>query len=185
MGRIEGALTLLVRRAQKVHLDGRGGPEPLERAAYAILGMLNDEGPMRAAELAGRFHLDASTVSRQIATLVDRGLVVREPDAEDRRAFWLLGTPGGREALEATRAARRRIVRDVLEAWSLQDRAAFASLLEQFNAGLDSQAAGTDGFAGRMRPDTARPREPRQMPTAPAPGSQSRAADHERDAESR
>lgn len=184
LGRIERALTLLVRRAEKVDLHAQGASEPLERTAYAFLGMLNDEGPMRAAELAGRFHLDASTVSRQISTLVDRGLVVREP-AEDRRALWLLPTPGGREALAATRAARRRVVRDLLDGSSPQDLAAFASFLEQLNAGMDCQAAGTGGFAEQVRPDMAARGEPRRMPTAPARVPQARTADHTRDAESR
>lgn len=71
---IEQELTLLVRRAQKVHL--RGGPteQVVERAAYGILAWLHDTGPLRSSELAAHFHLDASTISRQVAALEQAGL---------------------------------------------------------------------------------------------------------------
>lgn len=141
--RIERELTLLVRRAQKVHLHTEAAAEPLERAAYGILGVVNDEGPLRAGTLAGRFRLDPSTVSRQAASLVAAGLMVREPDPDDGRACRFALTEHGRDALEATRAARRRVMRQLLGAWRLEDRDAFASLLERFNAGLDSELAST------------------------------------------
>jgi DNA-binding MarR family transcriptional regulator len=135
--RIERELTLLVRRAQKVHLHTEAPAEPLDRAAYSILGILHDEGPLRSAALAERFHLDASTVSRQVAGLVQAGLVGKEMDPADRRAWRLRLTRHGEQAFEATRSARRRILRDILGSWSAQDCALFAGLLEQFNAGLE------------------------------------------------
>lgn len=134
---IEQELTLLVRRAQKVHL--RGGPteQVVERAAYGILAWLHDTGPLRPSELAAHFHLDASTISRQVASLEQAGLVTREPDAEDRRALRLRLTEGGQKVLSTTRAERRGVVRSLLESWSPEDLANFASLLAAFNAGLD------------------------------------------------
>lgn len=147
MERIERELTLLVRRAQKVHLRGPLPVEPLERAEYAILGVLHDQGPLRAGALAGRFLLDASTVSRQVATLVAAGLIVREADPEDGRACRLRLTDRGEESLASTREARRGVVRDLLGSWSEQDRAAFASLLERFNAGLDTSRLIAAGVA--------------------------------------
>ncbi|SDP17817.1 DNA-binding transcriptional regulator, MarR family [Pedococcus dokdonensis] len=139
--RIERELTLLVRRAQKVHLHTDVSTEPLERAAYAILGVVNDEGPLRAGTLAGRFRIDPSTVSRQAASLVAAGLMLREPDPDDGRACRFALTEHGRDALEATRAVRRRVMRQLLGAWPQEDRDAFASLLERFNAGLNSELA--------------------------------------------
>jgi DNA-binding MarR family transcriptional regulator len=152
--RIERELTLLVRRAQKVHLRSEAPAEALDRAAYSILGTLHDEGPLRCGALADRFQLDASTVSRQVAGLVQAGLVVKEVEADDRRAWRLRLTRHGEDSLEATRSARRRIVRELLGSWSPQDRAVFAGLLEQFNAGLETGLAGSAPAYDRDRPVT-------------------------------
>ncbi|KGN41847.1 MarR family winged helix-turn-helix transcriptional regulator [Knoellia aerolata] len=134
---IEQELTLLVRRAEKVHL--RGGPteQVVERAAYGILAWLHDTSPLRSSELAAHFHLDASTISRQVAALEQAGLVTREPDADDRRALQLRLTERGLKVLSTTRAERRGVVRELLRSWSPEDLARFASLLAAFNAGLD------------------------------------------------
>ncbi len=139
---IEQELTLLVRRAQKVHL--RGGPteQVVERAAYGILAWLHDAGPLRPSELAAHFHLDASTISRQVGSLEQAGLVTRAPDAEDRRALRLRLTEHGQKVLSTTRAERRAVVRSLLRSWSPQDLASFASLLAAFNAGLDEHLTG-------------------------------------------
>ena len=136
--RIEQELTLLVRRAQKVHLRGVPAEHVVERAAYGILAWLNDAGPLRPGALAAHFHLDASTISRQVASLEQAGLVTREPDTEDRRACRLKLTEHGRGVLSTTRAERRGVVRDLLHSWSAVDLANFASLLAAFNAGLDN-----------------------------------------------
>lgn len=135
---IEQELTLLVRRAQKVHL--RGGPTEhvVERAAYAILAMLHDTGPSRPGALAAHFHLDASTISRQVASLEQAGLITREPDAADRRACRLRLTDQGQSVLTTTRGERRGVVRELLQSWSPEDLASFASLLGAFNTGLDN-----------------------------------------------
>ncbi len=146
---IEQELTLLVRRAQKVHL--RGGPteQVVERAAYGILAWLHDTGPLRSSELAAHFHLDASTISRQVAALEQAGLVTREPDPDDRRALRLRLTEHGRGVLKKTRAERRGVVRELLRSWSPEDLASFASLLEAFNAGLDEHLTGDPNTAER------------------------------------
>lgn len=141
VGAIEQELTLLVRRAQKVHLRGGPADHVVERAGYGILARLHDVGPSRPGELAAHFHLDASTISRQVASLEQAGLVGREPDAEDRRACRLRLTDHGRRVLTTTRAERRSVVRDLLQSWSAADLANFASRLAAFNADLGSQMA--------------------------------------------
>ena len=110
----------------------------VERAAYGILAWLHDAGPLRPSALATHFHLDASTISRQVASLEQAGLIAREPDPEDRRACRLRLTEHGREVLTTTRTERRGVVRTLLESWSPEDLATFASLLAAFNAGLDN-----------------------------------------------
>ncbi|MDP3953128.1 MarR family winged helix-turn-helix transcriptional regulator [Microbacterium sp.] len=139
--RIEQELTLLVRRAQKVHLRGGPAEHVVERAAYGILAWLHDTGPLRPSALAAHFHLDASTISRQVASLEQAGLITREPDAEDRRACRLRLTEHGQSVLTTTRAERRGVVRELLQSWSPGDLATFGSLLAAFNEGLDHHLA--------------------------------------------
>lgn len=134
--RVERELTLLVRRAQKVHLQADGTPHALDRAAYGILGRLFDDGPMRLSSLATVFGLDRSTVTRQVQSLEHTGLVARAADPDDGRACLLQLTETGRDALERTRALRRTVINDLLAGWAPADRAAFADLLERFNRDL-------------------------------------------------
>ena len=148
---IEQELTLLVRRAQKVHLRGGPAEHVVERAGYGILARLHDVGPSRPGELAAHFQVDASTISRQVASLEQAGLVHREPDAEDGRACRLRLTEHGRRVLTTTRAERRGVVRDLLESWSAEDLANFASLLAAFNAGLGTQVAPDPHAAEKRR----------------------------------
>lgn len=137
--RVERELTRLVRRAQRVHLHTEGPVQPLERSAYTILGFLHDEGPMRNAALAALLHLDASTVSRQVAALQRAGLIAREVDPDDGRACRLRLTPGGQRAVASTRLARRSALRELIGSWPEGDQQALAVLLERLNAGLDAK----------------------------------------------
>ena len=133
----------------RMHVQPRAATEPVEGPAYAILGTLHDHGPVRTGALAERLHVDASTVSRQIAGLVDGGLITREADPADGRACRLRVTPRGEDALARARQGRRRAVRALLESWTEQDQATFAALLEHFNAGLDARPDGAAVPAGR------------------------------------
>ena len=138
---VEEELTLLVCRAQRVHLHDEGGdPWLLERSAYNVLGRVHDEGVVRLSELAATFMLDVSTVSRQVAALQAAGLIRRDPDPSDGRAALLTVTPTGRDVLQRTRAQRRRILHDVLAGWPIQEVELFAGLLTKFNADLREHA---------------------------------------------
>lgn len=134
---IERELTLLVRRAQKVNLTRILPNETLDRAAYAILGRLHERGPQRPGSLAAHFNLDASTISRQVATLKRDGLIEQHTDGNDRRAFRLRLTEFGATVLLAARAERHRILREMLRAWSPEDVTTFATMLTAFNTDLE------------------------------------------------
>ncbi|MFX0580103.1 MarR family winged helix-turn-helix transcriptional regulator [Nocardia nepalensis] len=106
--------------------------EGVDPAAFAILFRLLCDGPMRAGALADAVHSDASTISRHIAHLVDRQLVERQADRNDGRATVLVVTELGREVAERIRRRRHENLTRVMAAWTPQDRATFAGLLQQF-----------------------------------------------------
>lgn len=69
------------------------------------------EGPAYSlAELAERTHTDSSSVSVVVSRLVERGLVKRTADTDDRRRIVLALTPAGRALVRrAPRSAHDRI----------------------------------------------------------------------------
>lgn len=132
--RVESALTQMVRRIHRVELYRRNTSQRLERTAYQVLAKLFDQGPQRLSALAAVLELDMSTVSRQVRSLEDSGLLVREVDPSDRRASILRLTAAGSEAMHRTRRLRRGVMRNVLSSWPSEDVATFADLLERFGA---------------------------------------------------
>ncbi|WP_232792395.1 MarR family winged helix-turn-helix transcriptional regulator [Actinacidiphila yeochonensis] len=98
-----------------------------------LLGRLAEAGPRRATDLAADTLLDLSTVSRQIRSLVERGLVERRPDPEDGRGSLLSPTVAGLAAVERYRAQRDQQLAEALARWPAGDRRDFARLLERFN----------------------------------------------------
>jgi len=81
---------------------------PLTRLEFQVIGRLLRTGDMRAGDLAQQEGLDQSTLSRRIASLVERGLVRRQADPSDRRAQVLQLTDAGKDAYD-TEQARRAI----------------------------------------------------------------------------
>ncbi|EAQ00812.1 putative marR-family transcriptional regulator [Janibacter sp. HTCC2649] len=98
---------------------------------YPLLFNLRDE-PRRVSEIAERVHLDISTVSRQVTTLVGQGLVAKVADPSDGRAQMLTLTDEGRQMLIEVRARRNAWLAEVVDGWSDADLATFDSLLTRF-----------------------------------------------------
>lgn len=109
-----------------------GGPD---RSALLLLFPLL-EGPQRAGALADLCHADPSTVSRQVAELVRRGLVRREADPSDGRASLLAITDAGREAADRVRTRRRQLFAAAVGGWTDDELATLAGLLARFTDAL-------------------------------------------------
>ena len=83
--------------------DHRGGgmlPDTgLRRSDAAVLRVLAEVGELRTGDIAHKLGVDASVVSRQLATLIADGLVIRNKDSADARASLNALTDLGRERL--------------------------------------------------------------------------------------
>jgi DNA-binding MarR family transcriptional regulator len=77
---------------------------------------------MRLGDLAESMRLDASTVSRHVQQLGDRGLIRRDPDPADGRASIVDVTDDGRDALRLTFDQRREFVTEAMSTWSPDER---------------------------------------------------------------
>jgi len=131
---LEREIGLLLRRSRAIsaRLAGQLHPE-LDGAAYGLLSLLQDAGPLRASELVTRIGLDKSTVSRQVAHLVQLGLVNRAADPVDGRAQVLTPSPEGAARLARIRDVRRARWEDDLSDWPQSDVASLADLLHRLN----------------------------------------------------
>ena len=121
---------LIAERARMVHPD-------LSPVAYSMLMALNESGSRRASDLVGLFSVDKGAVSRQVQSLLELGLIERDPDPEDRRAAILSITEEGSRRLASIAAARRSEVIDRLSEWNDEDLRAFVTVLARYNSALE------------------------------------------------
>jgi DNA-binding MarR family transcriptional regulator len=110
--------------------------DELDYSLLPVLRILAEGGPARHTALAERLLLDASTVSRKIRQLEERGMVRVSPDEHDGRARQVELLPSGLAALEQLLDRRRDIITGVLETWPEADRALLHQLLVRFNHDL-------------------------------------------------
>ena len=131
-------LSILVRFAERAVPLREGPGRDLERGSYVLLAHLGRAGSARSADLARALHLNASTVSRQVAAVGREGLIDRIPDPADHRAFEVRLTSHGRVVLARLREMKLRRLHAAFETWSEQEVRTFALALRRLNEGLDS-----------------------------------------------
>ncbi|MEU5840514.1 MarR family transcriptional regulator [Rhodococcus sp. NPDC047139] len=119
-------------RGALVHHD----TDVLPSALVAILLMLARMGECRPSELAVELCVSQSSLSRQIAELVERGLVDRHPDPDDRRAHRVSCSESGLEILDLVRKRRTERLSAELADWDETEIASAITTLERLTASL-------------------------------------------------
>ncbi|GAB2726318.1 MarR family winged helix-turn-helix transcriptional regulator [Nocardia thraciensis] len=114
----------------------------IEISAYGIIFRLLEDGPMRSGTLAEAMYSDASTISRQVASLVKRGLLERRADPDDGRASVLMVTDAGRDLAEHLRRRRIEVLAHIVADWDHADREQLATLLRRFVDDYDTARPG-------------------------------------------
>ncbi|MEU1209313.1 MarR family transcriptional regulator [Nocardia sp. NPDC005825] len=128
---IQRELTAFARRAR-----GRASelhPE-LSLVASSILDLVIERNGCLAADLAGHFHLDKSTVSRQVAALERDGYLEREVDPTNRRNLVLHATAEGRRVARAAARSRATAFTERFRDWDDADVERLAGYLVRYNA---------------------------------------------------
>lgn len=105
----------------------------LDRSAYLLLHQISSHGPSGVKALADKFQLDISTVSRQVASLEQKGYVYRIPDPYDGRAYSLQITELGTREFIENQNLRFSKIGDNLKEWSDEERILFGQLLKKYN----------------------------------------------------
>ncbi|MEW1724871.1 MarR family transcriptional regulator [Streptomyces sp. NPDC093109] len=146
---LQHQVAVFARRAEQTRLGGVGQVRnSMDRAAYLLLNRLDLEGPMGVKALAAGMGIDSSTVTRQVAPLVDTGLVKRASHPEDGRAVVLQLSARGLARLEEVRSSRRELMSQVTDDWTDEERHSFTTLLTRFNGALAARAARTAAEPG-------------------------------------
>ena len=134
---IQHQVALFARRAEQTRLGGVGqARNSMDRAAYLLLNRLDQDGPTGVKALAAAMGIDSSTVTRQVAPLVDSGLVKRTSHPADGRAVVLELSPRGAHRLAEVRASRRDLMAVLTKEWTTEERETFRALLTRFNSSL-------------------------------------------------
>jgi DNA-binding MarR family transcriptional regulator len=123
-------------RRSKARLLAAAGND-VESATQLLLHTVVADGPMRASALAASVQSDLSTVSRQVAALVGRGLLERQADQLDGRASLLAVTDTGRAAVAEHEQGRQAFFDEVLAGWSTKEMRQFEQQLERFTTAYD------------------------------------------------
>ncbi|MEU2225254.1 MarR family transcriptional regulator [Streptomyces sp. NPDC018347] len=131
---LERELTVLLRRARSNQGEMAREVHPdLESSAYGLLIRLDEQGGQRATELAAYIGVGKATMSRQLRALEELGLIAREPDPADGRAWLVTLTEEGSRRVGTVREARRgRYVRQLAH-WDRREVAELARLLHELN----------------------------------------------------
>jgi DNA-binding MarR family transcriptional regulator len=122
---LQRALERLGRRSE-IH---RG----LDRASYLVARLVDAAGPISVKDLASRLGLDATTVTRQLASMERSGLLRRRSDPDDGRVNLIELSPKGRRAMSTVQRARRERVEHLFIGWSRRDQLGLGHLLGRFN----------------------------------------------------
>ena len=94
---------LITTSARVVRWVPKSSSFTLSLAAARILARLNDNGPTRISELAIAERCSQPTITNHIKRMESSGLVERQADPRDARAWMIQLTPRGHDELRALR----------------------------------------------------------------------------------
>ena len=108
-------------------------------ARTKLLLFLDRRGPARAADIADFFDNAPRTVTEAIDGLERDALVVRAPDAHDRRVKRVSITDEGRRVIGETEPLRQDLIQSVFGVLDEGERAMLAAMMAKLLARLDEQ----------------------------------------------
>ncbi len=101
-----------------------------------VLFVLLEKGTATVSELSQQMKITPSVVSRMVDRLVEKDMVVRVRDDNDRRVVFVSLSDKGRGFLEGIAAYHAEKVRALWSTVSEEDRRTFLNLLRQISAQL-------------------------------------------------
>jgi DNA-binding MarR family transcriptional regulator len=125
----EALIGLLMQAGRK--LRTRHPEDQVDPSTFPLAKALMCGEAMRVSDLAAKIDLDASTVSRQIKQLEDKGIVERATDPADGRASLVRLTSYGEEHMQATFRRRFLRIKNAIDPWTDLDKSHLTSFLNR------------------------------------------------------
>lgn len=116
----------------------------LTHAQWRALVHLSDNENCRQIDLAEILEIKPITLARQIDLLEEAGLVRRNKDAEDRRAYRLELLPKAHVVMQELWTIADGVEAEVLDSLSSEERRVIVALLERVKAGIAAAEGQTD-----------------------------------------
>lgn len=104
---------------------------------WRVMAVLGPHGPMTAADIVQRIALDKTTVSRAVARLAKRGLVLQERDRSDSRRILVSLTGQGIDLHDRIVPVARRRAEAIESALTRDELAALDSILHKLQDRVD------------------------------------------------
>jgi DNA-binding MarR family transcriptional regulator len=101
-------------------------------------------GPLSVNDLAGYANLDKAQASRAAQTLVDQGLVLKQPAPTDGRGVVLSLTPAGAQVWRRLQAVIARRNDEITACLSAAERRTLSQLIDQLVSHARSGSSGPD-----------------------------------------
>lgn len=171
-GRVGQLLFVAQQAAQALALE-RLEPLGLSPRAWGVLSTLAESGPLTQIELATTMAIDRTAMVYLLDDLEQRALVERVRSPQDRRAFLIHLTPGGREAQRRAAAALDGAAETLLTPLSAAERRYLIDLLARIAAHWQERGAVPPDPGGSQTAPTAKtdqaPARTRRQPRPAAP----------------
>ena len=120
VNRLAADLRLVVTRmARRLRQHAGGGRSPSQ---LAMLATIERRGPMTLGELAAAEQVQPPSMTRIVASLEERQLVIREPDPNDRRIARVRISEEGTRYVESSRTRRNEYLADRLATFTNEER---------------------------------------------------------------
>lgn len=106
-------------------------PHYITPTQYHALALVAEKGTVSLMELAGLLRVAGPTATRTIEALVQKALLIRDRDPQDRRIVWVRLSSRGRRLLEQERAGHVHYFEQLLARLSQEDRSALVRIMKQ------------------------------------------------------
>lgn len=139
LGKFTQSLTTTTRALHSTRLYAemvRRAGVPIRPSLFTVLTRLSELQPARLSDVADSTGYDPSTVSRQVADLVDLDYVARVRDTSDGRAVVLTVTDAGQATVDAVWAAWHAFLAELTADWNRDERQTFLAQLRRFSSVL-------------------------------------------------
>jgi DNA-binding MarR family transcriptional regulator len=101
---------------------------------YHVLGVLGHLGTLSVSEIGKRLNISKPNMTPLIDRLVNDGMVVREPDAEDRRVIKISITQKGLDLMAVGRKKMKETMEKVFSEFTEEDLTRLSGSLETLKA---------------------------------------------------